>query len=184
MEISVLQAQAPLRQLYKHSPSLALVVDHATTGGVDPNDPLHTRVEPMDGCGVVVPIGVHRALGGTHDAPTPGDLLCAALAACQDSSIRMIANLMEIELTTLQVKVKASVDVRGALAMDKTVPVGFQSMTCEVFLQVKAGTPAELIERLKTSALRCCVVRQTLCNPPPVQTSFRNTDVQCATAEP
>lgn len=184
MDISVFQAQAPLRQKYKDSPSSALVVDHAQTGGIDPRDPLHTRVEPMDGCGVLVPIGVHQALGGLHDGPTPGDLLCAALAACQDSSIRMVANLLQIELTALEVRVQATVDVRGAMAVDKNVPVGFQSMTCEVHLQVKEGTPAELVNRLHAGAQRCCVVRQTLCAPPPVQTIFRNTAFQHEAIEP
>lgn len=54
--------------------------------------PLH----PMPTSGVRVPVGVHRAVGGLHDAPTPGDLLCAALAACQDSTFRMIANIMNM----------------------------------------------------------------------------------------
>ena len=59
----------------------------------------------MPTTGVRVPVGVHRAVGGLHDAPTPGDLLCAALAACQDSTFRMIANLMNIELEDLTVDV-------------------------------------------------------------------------------
>jgi uncharacterized OsmC-like protein len=70
------------------------------------------------------------AVGGPHDAPTPGDMLCAALAACQDSSIRMVANLYSIELKFLQVCVEADVDVRGTLAVDENVPVVFQSMRC------------------------------------------------------
>ncbi|MBV5331716.1 OsmC family protein, partial [bacterium] len=86
----------------------------------------HATVEPMEGCGIKAPVGVHSALGGVHDAPTPGDLLCAALAACQDSSIRMVANILGVELEHLQVKVTAQVDVRGALAMSQEVPVGFQ----------------------------------------------------------
>jgi hypothetical protein len=77
-------AQAPLRDRYRKAPDAARVTDHARTSGADPADPFHSTVEPMDGCGVAMPVGVHRAIGGPHDAPTPGDLLCAALAACQD----------------------------------------------------------------------------------------------------
>ena len=149
-----------------------MVTDHALTGGADPSDPFHSIVEPMDGCGVRVPVGVHRALGGPQDAPTPGDLLCAALAACQDSSVRMVADLLGIELVALSVRVRASVDVRGAMAMDKDVPVGFQSITCEIDLRAKEGTPAEALDRLRIAAERCCVVQQTLRNPPRVRTTF------------
>ena len=172
MKISVHEAQSPLRIQYKVTPAFALVTDHARTDGADPSNPFHARVEPMDGCGVSVPIGVHRALGGPHDAPTPGDLLCAALAACQDSSVRMVANLLGIELIALEVRVKATVDVRGTLVMNKDVPVGFQSMTCDVDFKAKEGTPPELLDKLRVAAEMCCVVLQTLRHPPTVQTTF------------
>ncbi len=171
-KISVYEAQAALRTQYKETPELAMVTDHALTGGIDPSDPFHTLVKPMDGCGVSVPISVHRALGGLHDAPTPGDMLCAALAACQDSSVRMVANLLGVELIALEVRVKASADVRGAMAVQKGVPVGFQSITCDVDLKAKEGTPPEMLEKLRIAAERCCVVQQTLRHPPPVQTTF------------
>jgi uncharacterized OsmC-like protein len=172
MKLSVQESQAPLRRLYHESPLAALVVDHARAVGVDPSDPFHSRVEPMDGCDVAVPVGVHGALGGPHDAPTPGDLLCAALAACQDSSIRMVANLLGIMLTALEVRVTGTVDVRGTLAMQADVPVGFQTLVCEVSLAALEGTPPELLDRLCAASERCCVVQQTLRQPPPVQTRF------------
>lgn len=172
MKTTVQDAQAPLRSRYKEAPALAMVTDHARTGGAQPSDPFHTTVEPMDGCGVSVPIGVHRALGGMHDAPTPGDLLCAALAACQDSAVRMVANRLGIEILALEVRVTAKVDVRGALGMVADVPVGFQSMTCDVALKVKDGTPSKLLESLRAAAQRCCVVQQTLCHPPLIENRF------------
>ena len=173
MKHRVQSAQAPLRAAYSHTPESARVIDHALTRGVDPADPFHSMVEPMDGCGVRVPVGVHQALGGPQDAPTPGDLLCAALAACQDSSVRMVADLLGIELVALSVRVRASVDVRGAMMLDKDVPVGFQSITCEVDLRAREGTPAELLARLRVASERCCVVGQTLRAPPPVAVTFR-----------
>ncbi len=172
MSAMVFNAQKPLKASYKQDPSLAMVTDHAKTTGPDASDPFHLQVEPMDGCGVVIPVGVHSALGGPHDAPTPGDLLCAALAACQDSAVRMVANILGIELLSLQVQVTATVDVRGAMAMNPEVPVGFQSMACDVSMQVKDGTPPDLLEKLRVAAERCCVVQQTLRSPPRVKTSF------------
>ena len=113
MDSIVFEAQKPLKKSYVENPSLAMVTDHAKASGVDAVDPFHSMVEPMDGCGVSVPVGVHAAVGGKHDAPTPGDLLCAALAACQDVSIRMVANLMDIELVELEVNVTATADVEA-----------------------------------------------------------------------
>ena len=172
MKTIVRNIQAPLRSRYKETPSIAMVTDHARTCGVDPTDPFHSIVEPMDGSGVLVPVGVHRAVGGLHDAPTPGDLLCAALAACQDSAVRMVANRLGVEILALEVRVTAQVDVRGALGMEADVPVGFQSMSCDIDLKVNEGTPSKLLDSLRFAAQRCCVVQQTLHHPPPVTTRF------------
>jgi uncharacterized OsmC-like protein len=178
----VAQAQAPLRDHYRQTPASALVTDHARACGADPADPFHSLIEPMDGCGVVVPVGVHRAIGGPHDAPTPGDLLCAALAACQDSAVRIVANLLGVQLAALEVRVSGDVDVRGALGLDAAVPVGFQTLRCEVHLTVAPGTPPALLHKLQTAAERCCVVQQTLRSPPPVVTRFHVAGVTAGAA--
>jgi len=172
MQMRVYNAQKPLKEKYKQDSYLAMVVDHAKTSGEIASDPFHSKVEPMDGCGITIPVGVHAAVGGLHDAPTPGDLLCAALAACQDSAVRMVANILGVELLELEVRVNAAVDVRGTMAMDPAVPVGFQSMTCDVRLKAKDGTSTDLLRKLQIAAERCCVVQQTLRSPPPVKTSF------------
>jgi uncharacterized OsmC-like protein len=170
--LNVKKAQAPLRTQYQSSPDTAMVTDHARTGGTNPTDPYHSSVEPMPGCHVTVPIGVHRAVGGLHDAPTPGDMLCASLAACQDSTLRMIANILGIQLDYLSVEVTAQVDVRGTLLIDPEVPIGFQSMHCQVDMRAAEGTKPGLVTMLKETAQRCCVVQQTLHTPPPITTSF------------
>ncbi len=170
--INLKQIQQPLRRQYLTSPDTAQVVDQAYTCGIDAADPFHFTVKPMPDSEVEIPVGVHHAVGGLHDAPTPGDILCAALAACQDSSIRMVANLLNIELEHLEVNVTGNVDVRGTLAVDANVPVGFQSMRCEVNLRVKAGTSAKLLDKLEQAVQQCCVVQQTLQNPPKIKTRF------------
>ena len=171
-KVNVREIQAPLRAQYKSMPQAARVVDRGRTSGKNAADPFHSTVEPMPGCGATLPVGVHRALGGLHDAPTPGDILCAALAACQDSSVRMVANILGIELEYLDVEVTGDVDVRGTMAVDNQVPVGFQAMRCEVKLRARDGTDPKLLERLRVAAQRSCVVQQTLLNPPRVETNF------------
>ena len=175
MKTTVHAAQKPMKARYLTSPELALVTDHARTCGESPADPFHSRVEPMDGCGVLVPVGTHAAVGGPHDAPTPGDILCAALAACQDSTFRMVADLIGVKITQLEVKVSATVDVRGTLAMDPMVPVGFQSISCDIRFAVEDGTSPRLLQKLQVAAKQCCVVQQTLKAPPEVRTTFNNT---------
>ncbi len=170
--MNVSERQAPLRAKYRSIPAEAMVTDRAITTGVTPSDPVHSEVMPMPDCNVVVPIGVHRAVGGLHDAPTPGDLLCAALASCMDSTLRMVANLLCVELEVLTVEVTADVDVRGTLAMDQIVPVGFQAMRCRVRLQAKFGTDTEKLEKLRVIAEHCCIVRQTLAKGVPIELEF------------
>ena len=46
--------------------------------------------------------------GGLGDLPVPGDILCAALASCTDSTIRVVANMFGIELLELAVDVHAA----------------------------------------------------------------------------
>ncbi|MEW8535837.1 MAG: OsmC family protein [Candidatus Thiodiazotropha endolucinida] len=168
----VRESQKPLRQKYTTEPGAAKVIDHARTRHADAQDPFHTTVEPMPGIGTTIPVGVHRAIGGPHDAPTPGDILCAALAACLDSTVRMIANLLGVELDHLEVSVDAEVDVRGTMLVNRDVPVGFQALRCHVDQRAKEGTPVELVERLCNAAEYSCIVLQTLRSPPPVHTEF------------
>lgn len=142
-----------------------MVTDHSRTSVDAASNLFHSRVAPMDGCGVSVPVGVHAAVGGLHDAPTPGDILCAPLAACQDSAVRMVAKILGVQLTALEVRVTATANVRGAMAMDPSVPVGIQAITREVRLSAAPGASPELLHKLTMAAEQCCVVQQTLKAP-------------------
>lgn len=86
----------------------------------------------------------------------------------------MVANLLGIELIALEVEVKATADVRGAMGLQKDVPVGFQSITCDIRLKAKEGTSPEMLEKLRVAAQGCCVVGQTLRSPPAVETTFHS----------
>ena len=169
---SVFEIQVPLRQRYRADPGAALVADCAHAQGNIADDPFHSIVMPMPRSGIALPVGVHAAVGGLHDAPTPGDILCAAFAACQDSSVRMVANILGIRLEFLEVEVTGDVDVRGTLAMDAQVPVGFRTMRCVVRLRAAKGTNPHLLEKLAAASQRSCVVAQTLLHSPAIETTF------------
>lgn len=155
--------QDPLCERYRVAPGEAVITDRARTrGGVD-TDPFHGQVVIGDEAhGAVLPFGIHRAVGGYGDAPNPGDMLCAALATCLDSTIRIISDRLGVVLESLEVKVTAEVDVRGTLLVDKTVPVGFQSLRCDVAISATPGTNPRLIDKLVAASERCCINLQTL----------------------
>jgi uncharacterized OsmC-like protein len=165
--------QDPLRARYKDVPKDASITDRArAVGGMD-TDPFHGSVVPGSvDYGVVWPFGIHRAVGGYHDALNPGDLLCAALATCLESTIHMVADRLGVELDSVEVDATASVDVRGTLVVDRNVPVGFQRMRCRVTLQPARGTDPKLLERLLAAAEHSCVNLQTLRNGVPVETEL------------
>lgn len=169
----VRERQDPLRDRYKENPKEAWITDRGrTTDGVD-TDPFHGYVKPgSKDYGVVWPFAIHAAVGGYHDGPNPGDLLCAALATCLDSTIRIIANRLGVALASLEVDVTAEVDVRGTLVVDRQVPVGFQKMHCRVDLSTAPGTDPKMTAALLAAAEHSCVNLQTLRAGVNVETHF------------
>jgi uncharacterized OsmC-like protein len=125
-------------------------------------DPFHGTVVLGDGCGAQWRFGLHGAIGGDHDLPTPGDLLCAALASCLDATIRTVADRLAVRIEALEVGVNAEADVRGTLIVDPSVPVGFQRMRCCLRLQPADDTDPASMQMLLAAAEYGCVVLQTL----------------------
>jgi uncharacterized OsmC-like protein len=169
----VRERQDPLRERYKTAPEEARITDRARTKDGLQTDPFHGRVVPgSQDYGIVWPFAIHKAVGGDHDGPNPGDMLCAALAACLDSTIRMIAGRLGVRLASLEVVVEADVDVRGTLVVDRSVPVGFQKMRCNVRLEAAEGTDPEILKRLLAAAEHSCVNLQTLRSGVSIETAF------------
>jgi uncharacterized OsmC-like protein len=160
--------QAPLRSVYRNDPGKALVTDLAwTCGEGDLASPMLGRVHFGSHATAQVEYGVHHAIGGTHGAPVPGDLLCAALASCQESSLRMVADVLGVRLVQLGVSVRGHVDVRGTLG-DPLAPVAFQSFDVCVRLRAAPDTHPQRLRQLYRAAERSCVVLQTLRSGAPV----------------
>ena len=158
----VQKRQQPLMDSYGKNPKLAWVTDEALIEGTNLDDPFHTSVLINDQLKVPFKIGVHRAVGGLHDFPNPGDMLCASLAACFESSLRMIANRLDVGLKKTMIKATANADVRGTLMVDKNVPVAFQSMGLDVKIEVDCSVEERTITKLLEATERCCIIFQTL----------------------
>ena len=166
----VQRRQDPLRERYRSAPAEAWISDGARTISACGGDAFHGVVVPDNDGDAPLQFGIHRAIGGFHDYPNPGDLLSAALAACFDSTMRMIAGHLGIRLESLEVKVDAECDVRGCLMVERAVPVGFQRMRCGVRLQTRDRIDEETMKKFIAAAEHCCVVMQTLRNGVTVQT--------------
>ncbi len=155
------QRHLVLNEKYLKDAASACITDSAEVIGINLHDPFRTSVSINDKMKVPFKIGVHKAVGGDHDFPNPGDLLCASLASCFESTIRMISNKLRIELIETKIKATAQVDVRGTLMTDTTVPVEFQSMHIEAFIIAK-NTNEKLLYTLINAAKRSCIVYQTI----------------------
>jgi len=170
--VDVEDRQMPLYGRYGDAPGEAIITDRAKTTGGTETDPFHGVIEPgSQDYGIALEFGIHSAVGGFHDAPNPGDVLCAALAACLDSTIRIVAGRLDVALEHLAVEVTADVDVRGTLVVEQDVPVGFQEMQCHVDIRAADGTDPELVKQLTDAAEYSCVNLQTLRSGVPVETS-------------
>jgi uncharacterized OsmC-like protein len=165
----VKERQDPLRARYRSAAAEARITDSARTTFDSGSDPFHGTVVPGEGRGAQWRFGIHRAVGGYHDLPNPGDMLCAALASCLDATLRMVASRLEVPIRSLEVAVDADLDVRGTLLVDRSVPVGFQRMQCRVHLQPADSADPAKVQMLVAAAEHSCVVLQTLRKGVPIE---------------
>ena len=156
--------QKPLVELYREAPHAAVIQDGAETvhGRGLELDPVHGEIRIGTASPITAPVSVHSAVGGDHDGPNPGDYLCAALVGCFDTTLRIVADRLGVELLEVDVKARAEVDVRGTLCVDSKVPVGFYAIRLAVKVQAAPGTPKPKIQMLLAATEHCCVVFQTL----------------------
>lgn len=170
-KVDVRSLQAPLRERYASEPESAQVVLKAQSRPSDLTDPLHCSVGPSAMSDVSLASGAHPAVGGTGDVQCSGDLLLAALAACQETTLRMVAAASRIELEDLRVEVEGDWDPRGTLGMGDH-PIGLTAIRCHTSVVIKGGGPEGRVQRLVRSAEKYCVVLNTLRQAVPVESDF------------
>ncbi len=168
----VLKRHNALKEIYNEDPQKAIIVDSAVVIGENFKDPFHTKVLMNSELQTPMQTGLHRAVGGEHDFPNPGDILCAALASCMDSTIRMIAERLEIDLFHTKVLVEATADVRGTLQFERSVQVGFQKLNLEVELGAN-NVGEKILKTLFNASKKSCVVYQTLKPGIPITKSLK-----------
>ena len=164
--------QAPIRQRYLDNPDGAVEVLSVHGGVSDLADPLHVVVSPDSSPDILLRSGAHPAVGGEGDVPCSGDLLLAALAACQETTLRMVAANMGIDLEELEISVEADWDPRGTLAMGREFPIGITAIRAHTRVVVSGDEREERATRLLRSAERYCVILQTLQAGVPMESTF------------
>jgi uncharacterized OsmC-like protein len=170
-KVDVRTLQATIRQRYRENPDDASEVLRVSSGASDLRDPLHVTVQ-VESVPVKLAAGAHPTVGGVGDVPCSGDILLAALAACQETTLRMVAANMGISLEGVEVLVEADWDPRGTLAMGKDFPIGLTAIRSRTRVTLGAGERAERAERLLRSAEKYCVILNTLTSGVPVETTF------------
>ncbi len=162
--IKMKDRQLPLCATYVENADAARIVDFAKTSSseIGATLPLNTQVAFCDRDPTALPIGVHKSVGGDGDFPTPGDILCGAIASCLDSTLRIVSNRVGVRLKRLEVAVRGTVDVRGTLRVDRKVPVGFQKFEVEVLMKASGLVPGKLLDKLLKAAETSCIVVQSL----------------------
>jgi putative redox protein len=106
------------------------------------------------------------ALGGADSAPTPVELILAALGTCQEITYRAYATAMGIPLDAVSVELTGDLDLRGFFAVDESVRAGYQRIRGTVHLESSAGE-AEL-QKLRAAVDAHCPVLDILTNKVPV----------------
>jgi uncharacterized OsmC-like protein len=116
--------------------------------------------------------------GGRDQAPTPPELVLAALGACQEMAYRLYADTLEIPLDGVSVELEGRLDLRGLLAADEGVRPGFRAIKATVILDSPAS-PDDL-ERLRATVERHCPVLDMLRHVTPVKTELTRANTSAA----
>jgi len=172
-KVNLRALQAPIKARYLEHPEDAVITCVARSAGSDLADPLHCAVTADSVPGQSWASGAHPGVGGAGDVACSGDLLMAALLACQETTLRMVAAAMGIEIEALELTATATVDLRGTLAMSREVPVGMTGVDCQVRVKVKDDGRGERAQRLLENAEKYCIVLNTLRVGVDVRTDFQ-----------
>ena len=159
-----------LQSRYRAEPAAAMIHKHVWTRD-DGHDPVHGVVVPGP-YGAAWAVGIDAKVGGDDDAPNPGELLCAALASCLDTTLRMIAAHLRVGLRSVRVDVHGEVDARGALAVDPGVRVGFRSLEAHVAYDPAPGTEPRRLDLLRDRTEDLCITLDTLRAGVPVELAW------------
>ena len=107
---------------------------------------------------------------GQNKGPKPSELVLAALAACQETTYRIFAEDMGIQIGKISVQLRGTQDLRGFMALDEEIPAGFTNIEGKIFIESDATE--EDLELLRERVDQHCPVLDDLTRPVEVRFSL------------
>ena len=89
---------------------------------------------------------------GSDGAPNPQELLMAAINACMMVGYVAGASLKGIKLDSLEIRTRGTLDLRGFLGLDDSVPPGYQSIDYDV--RIKGDGSPEQFEEIHQAVMK------------------------------
>lgn len=110
--------------------------------------------------------GEPPVLLGDNEGANPVEFLLHALAGCVTTTTVLHAAARGIRIERLSTELVGSIDVQGLLALDDTVPVGYEQI--QIVMDIKADCSDEELDDLLAFAKDHSPVCNTVCRPVPV----------------
>lgn len=110
--------------------------------------------------------GEPPVLLGANEGANPVEFLLHALAGCVTTTTVLHAAARGIDIKRLATELVGTLDVQGLLALDDSVPVGYQAIS--IRMDIEADCSDEELDDLLTFAGGHSPVCNTVCRPVPV----------------
>lgn len=110
--------------------------------------------------------GEPPVLLGSNESANPVEFLLHALAGCVTTTTVLHAAARGIQIESLSTELVGTIDVQGLLALDDSVPVGYEQI--QIKMDIKADCSDEELDDLLAFAQEHSPVCNTICRPVPV----------------
>jgi uncharacterized OsmC-like protein len=110
--------------------------------------------------------GEPPVLLGANEGANPVEYLLHALAGCVTTTTVLHAAARGIQINRLSTELVGSIDVQGLLALDDSVPVGYEQI--QIKMDIEADCSDEELNDLVAFAQDHSPVCNTICRPVPV----------------
>ena len=110
--------------------------------------------------------GEPPVLLGANEGANPVEFLLHALAGCVTTTTVLHAAARGIQIESLSTELVGTIDVQGLLALDDSVPVGYEQI--QIKMDIKADCSDEELDDLLAFAQDHSPVCNTICRPVPV----------------
>jgi uncharacterized OsmC-like protein len=110
--------------------------------------------------------GEPPVLLGANEGANPVEFLLHALAGCVTTTTVLHATARGIQIESLSTELVGTIDIRGLLALDDSVPVGYEQI--QIKMDIKADCSDDELDELLAFAKNHSPVCNTICRPVPV----------------